>query len=147
MSTVVNMGKQQREKTSPRRPTQQMGDALRAAREERGLSMQAAGAEAGISAGYLFKLERGYIGSPSPRVLQRLAPALGIEYRELMALADYELSDERPSGPPSPGRMPAPGPPHREPPAARSEGELLRRMVSILEEIRDELRHQRRDRG
>jgi transcriptional regulator with XRE-family HTH domain len=68
---------------------QRLGDTLRDARGRRGLSLQAAGDAAQISTGYLHKLEAGRVGSPSPRVLQRLAGVLGVRYWTLMEEAGY----------------------------------------------------------
>ena len=48
-----------------------------------------------ISAAYLQKLERGQVDEPSPRILRRLAAALGIEYTRLMELAGYEVASTR----------------------------------------------------
>ncbi len=66
-----------------------LGDALKTARESSGESLQAVAEPAKISAAYLQKLERGAVGTPSPRVLRRLAHVLGLEYLHLMELADY----------------------------------------------------------
>ena len=59
------------------------------AREKNGLSLEAAAGPAGISGAYLLKLERGVVNSPSPRVLARIAVALGVPYLRLMKLAGY----------------------------------------------------------
>ncbi|WP_159047842.1 helix-turn-helix domain-containing protein [Streptomyces sp. WM6378] len=132
------------------RPTQRMGDRIRAAREARGRSTQSAAAEAEISSGYLFKLESGYVGTPSPRVLHRLAQVLGLDYWELMGLAGYVVPDGAgaPSAvaaaPPlaSPRPFASPGP--VESPASRASPELpapdaLGRIADALEGIREEL--------
>lgn len=120
--------------TAPR-PTQRMGEAMRLAREARGLSMQAAGAAAGISSGYLFKLERGYIGSPSPRVLQRLSPALEIDYAELMDLAGYNL----PRSAPAP-RAGAADRRTRSLSDSTDDRDVLERIARALEDISGQLR-------
>jgi transcriptional regulator with XRE-family HTH domain len=88
---------------------QRLGDTLRDARGRRGLSLQAAGDAAQISTGYLHKLEAGRVGSPSPRVLQRLAGVLGVPYWTLMeeagylapAAADPTREDPMPATPPT----------------------------------------------
>jgi transcriptional regulator with XRE-family HTH domain len=76
---------------------------LRAAREARGESLEAVAGPARISAAYLHKLERGVVGSPSPRVLARLAGVLGVPYLGLMELAGYldeeQLEEVRARGP------------------------------------------------
>jgi transcriptional regulator with XRE-family HTH domain len=126
----VNVTKQQ----IPR-PTQLMGDRMRAAREAQSRSTQSAATEAEISSGYLFKLESGYVGTPSPRVLHRLAQVLGLDYWELMGLAGYVVPEgasggmaDRVSGGVS-DRVPdgAPAP------------DALGRIADALEGIRDEL--------
>jgi transcriptional regulator with XRE-family HTH domain len=95
------------------RPTAEMGERLRGAREQHGLSTQELARRAQISPGYLFKLESGAVGTPSPRVLHRLAEQTGVNYWTLMELAGYVVPDEagsRTSTPPKrkPGREPAP---------------------------------------
>jgi transcriptional regulator with XRE-family HTH domain len=81
-----------------------MGDCLRTSRESHHLSTQAAAEQAGISPGYLFKLENGYVGTPSPRVLDRLASVLDIDYWQLIGLAGYPVPV------PGTGRVSAPIP-------------------------------------
>ncbi len=72
-----------------------LGAHLRQTRTESGLSLQAVADSATISQAYLHKLETGHVHSPSPRVLQRVADALGLSYRGLMELAGYLDPDER----------------------------------------------------
>lgn len=72
----------------------ELGNELRNAREEKGLSLESVANPAKISAAYLHKLERGVVESPSPRVLARLAVALQVSYLRLMALAGY-LDEEQ----------------------------------------------------
>lgn len=74
---------------------------VRAKREQRGLSLQKAAQQAGISPAYLSKLEGGGVKKPSPTILHQLAPVLGIPYVELMRLAGYVV--------PNANRNPAPG--------------------------------------
>lgn len=71
-----------------------LGEELRRARDTRGDSLQAVAEPARISAAYLQKLERGSVGTPSPRVLRRLAGALGLDYLRVMELADYLSREE-----------------------------------------------------
>ncbi len=106
-----------------------MGDEIRAARESLHLSTQAAAATADISPGYLFKLESGYVGTPSPRVLHRLSGVLGISYWNLMDLAGYAVPDDHAVPAVIPAATPA-GPPSS--------------IAKVLEEIRDELKGIRR---
>ena len=67
----------------------ELGVNLRRVRAERGRSLESVAGEAGISATYLHKLERGNVASPSPRVLARVATALDVDYLRLMELAGY----------------------------------------------------------
>ncbi|MCV2490563.1 helix-turn-helix domain-containing protein [Geodermatophilus sp. YIM 151500] len=73
--------------------TEELGISLAAARAARGWSLQAVGEAAKLSPAYLHKLEAGRVGSPNPRLLARLATALGLSYRRLMALAGYLSGD------------------------------------------------------
>jgi len=80
-----------------------LGEELRDAREEQGLSLAAVAEPANISAAYLHKLERGIVDNPSPRVLARIAAALEMPYLRLMELAGYldemQLAEARRRGP------------------------------------------------
>ena len=48
----------------------------------------------GVTKSYLSKVERGERGIPSPSILSKLAPVLGVTYEELMNAAGYSKSDE-----------------------------------------------------
>lgn len=67
----------------------ELGNALKKKRQDRGVSLEAVAAPAKISAAYLHKLEKGAVNNPSPRVLARLAVALEAPYLRLMELAGY----------------------------------------------------------
>jgi len=67
----------------------ELGDKLRTVRQLRVLSLAGVAQRAKISATYLQKLEAGRVGSPSPRVLLRLAEVLDVSYANLMELAGY----------------------------------------------------------
>jgi transcriptional regulator with XRE-family HTH domain len=114
-----------------RLPTAQLADAIRAARDGARLSTQAAAERARISPAYLNKLESGRVGTPSPRVLHRLAGVIDVPYWRLMHLADYVPADD-----PDPGREPML--PH---PAERAAGEQTRgaatneRLLELLEAL------------
>jgi transcriptional regulator with XRE-family HTH domain len=71
------------------RPTIELGETIRDRRELQGLSMQATATQAGISVGYQYKLEGGFVRTPSPRVLSRLSVVLDLSYPDLMRLAGY----------------------------------------------------------
>ena len=66
-----------------------LGTELRTAREQMGVSLQAIADAANISTAYLQKLERGEVGTPSPRILRRLSSSLDLPYLGLMELAGY----------------------------------------------------------
>jgi transcriptional regulator with XRE-family HTH domain len=78
-------------------PASQLGARLRDVRQLRGWSLHRAGDEAGISAAYLQKLERGQVHAPSPHKLHSLARAFEVPYRDLMRLAGYVVPDDAPS--------------------------------------------------
>ena len=73
---------------------EELGGELKRTRDARGASLQMIAEGARISAAYLQKLERGAVGTPSPRVLRRLAHALGLDYLHVLELADYLEKDE-----------------------------------------------------
>lgn len=88
---------------------EKLGSELKAAREQRDLSLEGVAGPAKISAAYLHKLERGVVNNPSPRVLARVAVALEVPYLRLMELAGYldetqlaEVSMRKPSKGPHP---------------------------------------------
>jgi transcriptional regulator with XRE-family HTH domain len=119
-----------------------MGDQIRAARENLQLSTQAAAEAAEISSGYLFKLESGYVGTPSPRVLHRLSGVLGINYWHLMELAGYMVpaDDTTPA-------VAAPAAPAPADPVPADPADVLQHIAEILGEIRDEMRGMRKRMG
>lgn len=57
----------------------------------RGLTLRQTAEPARLSPAYLHKLEHGRVKSPSPAVLERLANALQIDYKELLVLAGHPL--------------------------------------------------------
>jgi transcriptional regulator with XRE-family HTH domain len=85
---------QPKERRAPLRPSLQLGDVIRESREARSLSIQAAASQAQISQAYQFKLESGFVRTPSPRILYRLGRVLDLPYTELMRLAGYAFDSE-----------------------------------------------------
>jgi transcriptional regulator with XRE-family HTH domain len=80
-----------------------MGTMLRDARTAHALSLHEVADRAGCSSGYVHKLEMDRVRTPSPRVLARLAEALGLAYGELMDAAGYDPDDNGPpTSPPGP---------------------------------------------
>lgn len=78
--------------TSPER----LGRELSSARLSVGKSLRNVAGDAGISAAYLQKLERGQVDGPSPKILKSLASVLALEYPRLMELAGYGVPSSRP---------------------------------------------------
>ena len=74
---------------------EKLGSRFAEARETSGRSLAAVAEPAQISPAYLQKLERGEVGSPSPKVLRRVATVLGVPYLETLVLAGYLSKDER----------------------------------------------------
>ena len=70
-----------------------LGDTIRALREDRGLSSGQLAKLAGVSRGYLWQLETGGKQHPSFDVLQRIASALGVDVSEFSEDAG-SLSEE-----------------------------------------------------
>jgi transcriptional regulator with XRE-family HTH domain len=68
---------------------EKLGKELKKARDAKELSLEAVAEPAKISAAYVHKLEAGTVNNPSPRVLARIAAALGVPYLRLMELAGY----------------------------------------------------------
>lgn len=116
-----------------------MGDRLHAARETLGLSVQAAAEQARISTGYMHKLESGVVGTPSPRVLQRVSAVLDVPYWTLMSLAGYVPEGDDPQDLPLEAFEPI----------ARSREDLPtnERAIELLEAIRAELAELSRGHG
>ncbi len=66
-----------------------LGDVLKEKRELRRMPLVEAARRAKISAAYLSKLENSDVQQPSPNILYRLSPVLGVDYADLMSLAGY----------------------------------------------------------
>ena len=82
-----------------------LGTILRDARSAHDLPLQQVAERAGCSPGYVHKLEMDRVRTPSPRVLARLAEALGLAYDELMAAAGYEQTASAAAPPSMPGAV------------------------------------------
>jgi len=70
------------------------GQALKGARQVRGLSVADAARASDISAAYLNRLESDSVKRPSPHVLHQLSAALAVPYAELMRLSGYPVPGE-----------------------------------------------------
>jgi transcriptional regulator with XRE-family HTH domain len=105
-----------------------LGEELRDARTAKGLSLEAVSGPAKVSTAYLHKLEGGRVRNPSPRILQRLAPVVGVPYPTLMQLAGYLVPEDWDAAPA------APPPPAADGPKATNE-----EIVRLLHELRAEV--------
>jgi transcriptional regulator with XRE-family HTH domain len=71
---------------------------IRDARLAAGLSLETTAERAGCSTSYVHKLELDRVESPSPRVLERLATVLQIDYGVLMRQAGYRMASQGKAG-------------------------------------------------
>jgi SOS-response transcriptional repressor LexA len=69
------------------------GEKLKELRKNKGLKIRELESLAGVSNAYLSQLENGKRGKPSPDIIKKLAPHLGVTYTELMKLAGYITED------------------------------------------------------
>ena len=67
-----------------------LGDYLRIAREEKGLSIRALARRVGVDHTYLARVENGERGDPKPELLNRLAAELNVDPAELLAYVGVE---------------------------------------------------------
>jgi len=65
------------------------GEYLKKLRLKRGLTLKKLAELSGISPSYLSRIERGERNVPHPRLFQKLAPALNLTPRQLLAAAGY----------------------------------------------------------
>ena len=76
---------------------QQLGQLLKARREERGLSMRGLARATAIHQATIVRLEAGSIVTPRADKLSRIAEALGISAADYFALAGYAVPADLPS--------------------------------------------------
>jgi transcriptional regulator with XRE-family HTH domain len=74
-----------------------LGQLIARERARQGLSLETLGNAAGGNRTTIMRLERGEFGRPDPEKLQRIARALDLDARDLLALAGYVPSDGLPS--------------------------------------------------
>lgn len=67
----------------------EFGKHLKAARENKKMTLEVLGTKVNLSKSYLSHIENGRREPPSPEILRKLAEALGISYEELMIKAGY----------------------------------------------------------
>jgi transcriptional regulator with XRE-family HTH domain/AcrR family transcriptional regulator len=77
---------------SAKEPT--LGQRLKTARSEKGLSLRDVERASGVNSGYLSQLERDEIASPGPSTLQKLGAAYGEPFSVLMMWAGYVEADD-----------------------------------------------------
>jgi SOS-response transcriptional repressor LexA len=73
------------------------GEKLKELRQTKGLKIRELENLSSVSNAYLSQLENGKRGKPSPEIIKKLAPHLGVTYTELMRMAGYiteDLNDE-----------------------------------------------------
>jgi HTH-type transcriptional regulator, competence development regulator len=70
-----------------------LGELLRKARKEKGLTLRAVEQKTGISNAYLSQLENMKISSPSPTILRKLADSYEISYSQLLELTGYPTEE------------------------------------------------------
>lgn len=76
--------------------TNALGSFLRAARNQKKLSLRAVEELSRISNAYLSQIESGKIRQPSPNMLHKLCEIYDISYTEVMQLAGYPIPSEQP---------------------------------------------------
>ena len=74
----------------------ELGDFIYRARQERGLSLRTLAKASGLDWSYIAYLEKGEITTPDPAKLQKLARALEIEIEDFYALAGYLMPEGLP---------------------------------------------------
>jgi transcriptional regulator with XRE-family HTH domain len=72
--------------------TNNLGEHIKDARIERGLSLRQLASEAEVDYSWLSKVERGIYAAPDPRYLDRLAQVLKLETADLFAMAGYGVN-------------------------------------------------------
>jgi transcriptional regulator with XRE-family HTH domain len=68
---------------------QRFADRLRSLRDEAKLSLRQIETLTGVSNAYLSQIELGRVGPPSPKIIERLASALGVPYLDLLRAAGH----------------------------------------------------------
>lgn len=80
----------------PDQRSKRLGKFIAKARKDQGLSQRALAEAAGLTYGYINRLEQGDYKSPSQKRLQALARALKVDVEELYALAFYPKKAQLP---------------------------------------------------
>jgi transcriptional regulator with XRE-family HTH domain len=76
--------------------TNELGQALKAARHRAGLTVRDVAAKAGMTPATVSRIETGQIEAPRPAHLRRLATALDLELEDLYGLAGYLMPEGLP---------------------------------------------------
>lgn len=74
--------------------TNELGEFLKLAREQKGLTLRAVEKMTAISNAYLSQIESGKIKQPSPNMLYKLCEVYNLAYAEVMKLAGYPAPDD-----------------------------------------------------
>jgi transcriptional regulator with XRE-family HTH domain len=75
----------------------ELGQRLRARREELGLSLRQLAEQADMNDATIVRIEQGAFAAPAPDKLARIAEALGLSLADVFALAEYAVPDDLPS--------------------------------------------------
>lgn len=75
----------------------ELGQRLRARREELGLSLRQLAERADMNDATIVRIEQGAFAAPAPDKLARIAEALGFSLADVFALAEYAVPDDLPS--------------------------------------------------
>jgi len=75
----------------------ELGQRLRARREELGLSLRQLADQADMNDATIVRIEQGAFAAPAPDKLARIAEALGLSLADVFALAEYAVPDDLPS--------------------------------------------------
>jgi len=76
-----------------------LGEFLRSARRQAGLTLRAAEETSGVSNAYLSQLENGKIRQPSPVTLHKLSELYKVSYADILGLTGYPVPARDSDGP------------------------------------------------
>src|SRR2546430_2232174 len=80
-----------------KKQAKRFGAWLRQRRQEAGVSTTQLAKETGTTDGTIVRIEQGFIVSPAPDKLSRIAQALGLSLADVYAMAGYAVPDDLPS--------------------------------------------------
>ena len=74
-----------------------LGEQLRRAREQQGLSLYALAQQSGVTRSLIWKLEQGQVNDPRPETVSKVAQALGLSLTDLYTEAGYANVEQLPT--------------------------------------------------